>query len=211
MQFCIKRFNLWCKFLTNLSNLNFGGRMDLNLKLDIYTQLAPIIDEIAHELGRPEEASKWKKLLSDNFYDTLSSIRNKSSREWLTTGVPLRVLNELRKREKATENLSNILEGPTSPRSPRELNVKEVVDQSFKDLTKFIKPPTQEDKKRSTGGTTLRRFLNKRSTVHFKHRATVNIIGRAGHQSLLIKKFMESKPFDKDCRAYLAEVFLFSL
>ena len=55
------------------------------------------IDEIAVELNKKVEGHKWKKTLETNLFDTVNSVQSINSLDWVSLGIPLRVLSEIRR------------------------------------------------------------------------------------------------------------------
>ena len=59
---------------------------------------ATAIDAIANEINRSADAQNWKDILTNNSFDTVGSLQVLNSADWVSLGIPLRVLIELRKR-----------------------------------------------------------------------------------------------------------------
>ena len=161
--------------------------------------LFPLFDEIVDFFHYKEsEGTKWKKMLSDNLYDTLDSIDDLPSEDWEAMEIPFKVLIELKKR------YTPLMKKPNDGKKNNFESLKNK-EQSFQDLSQFMRTTRtlSDDRKNKKW-----KVKAKKATSPLKKLSTyVNIVGREGHPFQLISTFFGGGlSEDKPLKNYNAEV-----
>lgn len=187
-----------------------------------------LLKEIATEKNYTLEIyEEWKKVLEENLYEDFGSLEGLNSEDWEAMEIPLIILVELKKRYTILEKpkfaantnqqlLKNLkqLDFTGSDRSKRYINLldgrtatQEQVDQSFQDLSQFMK--VTHSRSESINHNTTSNNNNNIITKGRKRKGStrsvmatakidlaVNVVGREGHSTALIRTFFDNPQFN---------------